>query len=309
VVELKLGATDLRGRATHGYLHPRDDLVSIAIRQPSGRTVLYRPLMRHCVDEDRRVVLDPGRPAVYDSAYIGSGRDGQLFAQPGRYRVRAAYIADDGSRVLSPILDLRVRRPLTEEDERVGDLLLGDEQGQVLALLGSDSDRLQDGTTALDTVLDEHPEHPLAVYARLVKGVNAQRDFKDLGADKVLRVRRAEPEESIALLTQVEQASTGDGGVDNVTLNQAMRTLAVAEAKAGDPDRAKDVLDRMVTLFQDKQLAPHVLDTIRAQAQDTRAAIAELTGEREPGEEKQIPGQRAGAQRDRGQGGRSPRRS
>jgi ATP/maltotriose-dependent transcriptional regulator MalT len=139
--------------------------------------------------------------------------------------------------------------------------------------------------------------------------VNAQRDFKDLGADKVLRVRRADPQESIALLTQVEQASTGDGGVDNVTLNQAMRTLAVAEAKAGDPDRAQDVLDRMVTLFQDKQLAPHVLDTIRAQAQDTRAAIAELTGEREPGEEKQIPGQRAGAQRDRGQGGRSPRRS
>ena len=61
VVELKLSTTDLRGRATHGYLHPNDDLVSIAIRQPSGRVVLYQPLLRHCVDEDRRVRLDAER--------------------------------------------------------------------------------------------------------------------------------------------------------------------------------------------------------------------------------------------------------
>ena len=311
VVELKLSATDLRGRRTHGYLHPKDEFVSIAIRQPSGRTVAYRPVLRHCVDEERQVRLDPGQPAVYDSAYIGSGRDGQLFEQPGRYAIRAVYTADDGSRVLSPILELRVRRPITEEDERVGDLLLGEEQGQVLALLGSDSDRLTAGTAAVDTVLEEHGEHPLAVYARLVKGINAERDFKDLGEDKVLRVRRADPAESIQLLDEVAKASAGGAGVDNITLNAAMRTMAKAEAKAGDFDRAKDVMGRMVSVFEDQQLTPPVLQTIRMQAQDTLAAIAEETGMRDDeAERQQIPNPRGGKSGSRRKAAdRSPGRS
>ncbi len=37
VIELKLSTTDIRGVETHGYLHPKDDFVTIAIRQPSGR--------------------------------------------------------------------------------------------------------------------------------------------------------------------------------------------------------------------------------------------------------------------------------
>ncbi|CCG03630.1 hypothetical protein [Blastococcus saxobsidens] len=279
VVEIKLSATDLRGTATHGYLHPNDEFVSVAVRQPSGRTVLFRPLLRHCVDGDRRVRLDPDRPAVYDSAYIGFGGDGHLFEQPGRYALRAVYLGDDGSRVLSAPLELRVRRPLTAEDEEIGDLLLGEEQGQVLALLGSSSDLLRHGNTAIDTVLAEHAAHPLAVYARLVKGVDAQRDFKDLGADGILRVRSADPQESIRLLSEVEQASVGEGGVDNITLNTAMRTLALAEAKAGNPDRAREVTERMVGVFEQKHLNSAVLQTIRRQADATAVAITALTGD------------------------------
>ena len=59
VVELKLAATDTRGTATHGYLHPNDDFATIAIRQPSGRTVLFRPMLRHCADEDREDRVEP----------------------------------------------------------------------------------------------------------------------------------------------------------------------------------------------------------------------------------------------------------
>ncbi len=295
VVEIKLSATDLRGAATHGYLHPNDELVSIAVRQPSGRTVLFRPLLRHCVDGDRRVQLDPSRPAIYDSAYIGFGRNGHLFEQPGRYAVRAVYLGDDGSRVLSAVTELRVRRPLTAEDEETGELLMGAEQGQVLALLGSSSDLLRRGNAAIETVLEEHAEHPLAVYARLVKGVNAQRDFKDLGADGVLRVREAEPQESIRLLSAVEEASAGDGGVDNITLNTAMRTLALAEARAGNPERAREVTERMVSVFAQKDLNPSVLETIRQQAEETVAAVTALTGdESEPSRSEEIPGQRRG---------------
>ena len=145
VVEIKLAATDTRGTATHGYLHPNDDFTTIAIRQPSGRTVLYRPMLRHCADEHREIRVGADL-ALYKSAYIGHGRDGGYFEQPGRYAIRAAYVAADGSRIVSPVTELRVRPPVTARDEEVGELLMGDEQGQLLALLGSDSEHLAAAT-------------------------------------------------------------------------------------------------------------------------------------------------------------------
>jgi hypothetical protein len=274
VVELKLSTTDLRGRETHAYLHPRDDFTTIAIRQPSGRTVAYQPLLRRCADESRTIRLDPER-AIYDSAYIGYGKDGFYFEQPGRYALRGQYVASDGSRVISPVAEIVVRPPTSREDLEVGELLMGEQQGQLLYLLGSDSPALEQGNEALDELLAEHGDHPLAVYARLLKGVNAQRDFKDLTPEKELQVREAKPEESIELLTAVEQASTKDEGVDNITLNLAMRTLARAEAKAGKPRAVTQVLNRMVKVFDEKGVRPEVLDTIREQADATKAALAE----------------------------------
>ena len=278
VVELKLSATDLRGKETHGYLHPKDDFVSLAIRQPSGRVVLYRPLMRRCVDEERSVRLDPGQPAIYDSAYVGFGRDGQYFDQPGSYELRAQYTAADGSHVISPVMRMRVRPPTSTEDEQVGELMMGEEQGQLLALLGSDADSLRRGNEALETVLEEHAKHPLAVYARLAKGVNCQRDFKDLTPDKRIHVREAEAKDAAKLLSAVEQASTGEGGVDNITLNMAMRRQARAEARAGAPVKAAKVMDRMVTVFENKGVNPQVLQKIRLQAEAVKDSIAADSG-------------------------------
>jgi hypothetical protein len=277
VVELKLSATDLRGRETHGYLHPKDEFVSLAIRQPSGRVVRYRPMLRRCMDHDRSVRLDPGQPAIYDSAYIGFGRDGLYFEQPGQYELCAQYVAADGSRIVSPVLRVRVRPPASAEDERVGELMMGEEQGKLLALLGSDSEALRRGREALDTVVEEHPDHPLAVYAQLAKGINCGRDYKDLTADKRLHVREAEPKEAAKLLSAVEQASAAadDGGVDNITLNMAMRRHARAEARAGSPVKAAKVMDRMVSIFQSKGLNPQVLQKIRTEADATKQSIAD----------------------------------
>ena len=273
VVELKLSATDLRGVDTHGYLHPNDDFVTIAIRQPSGRTIVYRPLLRHCADESRMIRLDTTRPAIYDSAYIGFGKDGFYFEQPGPYVIRAQYVANDGSRVISPVKHLRIRPPLSRQDVEVGELLLGPEQGQLLYLLGSDSDALRRGNEALDTLLDKHGDHPLAVYARMVKGINARRDFKNLTVEKELQLRPGNPEESIDLLTSVEQASVADQGVDNLTLNMVMRTAARAEAQAGRPEQVAEVMDRMVEIFTEKGLNPKVLQTIEEQAETTKATL------------------------------------
>jgi hypothetical protein len=274
VVELKLSTTDARGKRVHPYLHPNATMVQIAVRKPSGRTVVYRPMIEHCIDEDRTVVLDEERPTIYDSAYLGYGKGGFYFDQPGLYEVRGIYVAPDGSRVVSPTLRLRVRSPHTPADEEVAELFSGDEQGQLFYLLGSDSAALESGRRAFETVLDKYGKHPLAVYARLVRGINRERDFKQLTVDKIVKVRYADTTESVSLLSSVVDASIADKGVDNVTLNMVMRRLASAQKKAGDLERAKKTMDEMVEVFKAKRLKAHVLRQISAQAEAQKATLA-----------------------------------
>ena len=273
VVELKLATTDLRGKEVHDHLHPDETMVQVAIRQPDGRTVPYRPMIACCTDEGRTTMLTADNPAAYESAYIGYGRGGFYFEQPGAYQIRAIYSAPDGSQVVSNVLKLRVRAPYSAADEDVASLFFGDEQGQLLRLLGSDAPELSAGNDAFELVLDKHGKHPMAVYARLVKGINAERDFKQIGADKTLSVRKAEADTSVALLSSVAEASSGDRGVDNITLNAAMTCLAQAEKKAGDIDKACKTLDGMAGVFKKKGVNKRIVDKIAAQAAEEKAKI------------------------------------
>ncbi|WP_431934102.1 hypothetical protein [Nonomuraea jabiensis] len=269
VVEFKLSCAG-EPRVTHGHLHPDTEFTQVSITQPGGRTVLYRPMMRHCVDASPEIRLDEGNPAMYRSAYIGHGRDGHYFQQPGEYHVRAQYIAADGSRIVSPACLVRVRFPVSRDDHQVAELMLGEEQGQLFSLLGSDSPALRSGNEALDEVIDRYGAHPLAVYARMVKGLNAEREFKAVTKGKRLRVRPPDPKQGIEHLSQVAR----DASIDNITLNMVMRRLARAEARQGHLDRANAVMDQMVATFQAKGVNPIILGQIQRQAELTKTALS-----------------------------------
>ena len=189
VVELKLTSTDTRGKVANTHLHPNLGYVQLGIMRPGGKTTRYRPFLQHCADP-RLEMLDSARPAVYDSAYIGYGQDGFYFDQPGRYQIRGIYHAPDGSKVYSNVLTTWVRSPINAEEEQIAELHLGDDQGKLLYLLGSDSDTLRSGNDALLGVLDQYPRHPMAVYANMVMGINAARTFKVASGDGSLKLRK-----------------------------------------------------------------------------------------------------------------------
>jgi len=269
VVELKLSGTG-EPRLTHGHLHPDTEFTQVSITQPTGRTVLYRPMMRHCVDHSPEIRLDSGNPAMYRSAYIGHGRDGHYFQQPGEYQVRAQYVAADGSRIVSPSCLIRVRYPVSDDDHRVAELMLGEEQGKLFSLLGSDSQTLRTGNQALDEVIDRYDQHPLAVYAHLVKGLNAERGFKTITPGKRLQIRPPDPKQGIEQLSEVARRAS----VDNITLNLVMRRLARAEARQGDLGKANAVLDEMVATFAAKGVNPVIMGQITRQAELTKQALS-----------------------------------
>jgi len=238
VLELKLKATDTRGRRAHTWLHPNYGLVKIVISKPGGEVVAYEPMIDHLVGASQ-TMLAMGNE-IKDSAYIGYGKDGFYFEQPGQYRVRAAYAALDGSQVMSDILTIRVRYPVSADEDKLAELFMGDDQGALLYLQGSDNELLKSGNDAFDEVLDRFQASPLATYARMVKGINAGRTFKCVGTDdgKLVTVRAAKPEESIALLSTVTAADT----LDPVSQSEVLASLACVQTAFGDDEGAKSTL-------------------------------------------------------------------
>lgn len=265
VPEIKLELTDLRGREITANLHPNFGFVEIGIQHPSGRVRVYRPMLQHCITPTTGT-LTADTPSIYESAYIGYGLDGLYFDSPGLYRLRAAYIAPDGSRVISNSFSLRVRSPVTREDDDVAELVLGEEQGSLFYLLGSDSQHLTSGRDALHEVIDRHGKHPLAVYARLTHGMNALREFKHIAPrSHQIVARQPDLEEGTRMLSVAVEASMAGKGLDNISLNQAMRTLADAQEATGDTAAAQATAQRMLEHFRKLKLKPHVLELIGEQ--------------------------------------------
>ena len=272
-VEIKL-ARDGRDVTVHRDLSPKSEYLTIAITAPSGITRPFRPLARQCNghSDDTLTTLTAEAPALYESAYLGAGADGQYFTDPGLYTVRALYTAPDGSRVVSPDLTIRIRLPRTGEDQDAGELLMGDQAGTLMALLGSDSPALQAGNDALAELSDRFPDHPLAVYSHLAQGANAGRHYQHI-RDGRLHIRQPDTKDAVTQLTAAVDASTGPGGLNDITLNAAMRRLATVHAKAGDHTAASATLDRMVDHFRAQHLPTHILTTIQDQADTTRRQI------------------------------------
>ena len=268
VVEIILRLNDLRGKTVHrqALLHPNFGFVQIGIRKPNGQVNLYEPLLEHCVEVET-TMLDPEKcPALYESAYIGYGKDGFYFDQVGMYKLRATYFAMDGSEVMSEVMNLRVREPLSSADEEVADLFFGDDQGTLLYLLGSDSEYLESGNKAFGGVLDKYSDHPMAVYAQLVLGTNLGREFKSFTPDREIVARKAKSEDSIKYLKSVVASSEGETGLDNISLNATMRCLANVQKAAGDTKGAKETLKLMLDIFNKKKFRAHVLGFIKMQA-------------------------------------------
>ncbi|MFJ6659896.1 hypothetical protein ACIQNG_26615 [Streptomyces sp. NPDC091377] len=284
MAELKLSRTGVRGDVTvAGAIGPKGERTTIIITDPYGRTRSFRPIARTCAGhgpEERTVTLTEATPAVYETAYLGYGSDGLYFAEPGTYQVTAVHTGLDGARTVSPTRTLRIRTPLDRADQEVGELLTGDDQGTLLAFLGSDAPHLTTGNDALQELIERHGDHPLAAYARLARGANAGRHFQSI-ADGHLHVRQPDIPASVTQLTEAITTSRADQdtGLDNLTLNAALRRLATVHAKAGDLERAETTLDTLVTHFHDQGVPAHVEQHIQQQADETRAQIRATAGE------------------------------
>jgi hypothetical protein len=227
-VDLALHGTSATGRTVPTVLGPRPGVVEVAIRKPGGEATLFEPLMQHCRAPDT-VAVRAGDAPVTDSAFVHYGQDGLVFDTPGRYTLRARYDAADGSLVLSNPMTVTVRAPVSEIDNDVADLMLGDEQGILLSLLGSDAPSLDRGNEAFQEVIERYPDHPLTAYASVVRGTNLAREFKSVNADGSVSVRKPQKKEALELLGAVTDVAAVRAAAKDGEGDMAMR-MAAADA-------------------------------------------------------------------------------
>jgi len=265
VLETKLRSTSTKNNEVNSSLHANYGFVTIGIKRPGGEVQVFEPLAEMCV-MPKKTVLNAAKPTVYESSYIGYDKNGFVFDQPGVYQLRAVYYHLDGSRIVSNNLSIRVKSPAGAQDDEVAELLLNDEVGYLFAFKGSDAAYLRKGNEALDMVVEKHKHHPLAVYAQFVKGVNAQRTFKTVTPEKNLEIRPPDFTEGENLLNEVIDKSKAGKGLDNISLNQTMQTLAKAYQRKGDTQSAEATVQDLVSYFNEQPIKPQVKESIRRQA-------------------------------------------
>jgi hypothetical protein len=198
-------------------------MTSIVIKKPNSEVVRFEPFVDHLMDSQPRFLADG--EVIEESAYIGHGAGGLYFDRPGNYLVRAIYQAPDGSPVFSNAAEVKVRHPVSAADEELAELLIGEEQGILFSLLGSDSEALAAGNKAFDTVLEKHAKSPLADYVQAARGVHLARTFVIIDDSKPGRVdvRKPQIEQAQGLL---DQATAGDSRVDDISKASFLKKLA-----------------------------------------------------------------------------------
>ena len=252
VLKMALSVTDKRGKVAHPHLDPRAAMTSIAIRKPNGDVVAFEPFVDHLMDSQPRFLADG--EVIEESAYIGYGAGGLYFDRPGSYKVRAIYQAPDGSQVFSNVADVKVRHPVTQVDEELADLLIGEEQGALFALLGSDSEALSSGNRAFDIVLDKHAKHPLADYVQAARGVNLARTFVTVDDSAPNRAAVRKPELDTAK-DLIAAATAADSRIDDLSKASFLGKLARGQEKAGDDTGATATLRKAEALRQPRRPA------------------------------------------------------
>jgi hypothetical protein len=266
VIEIKLRCMDMNGKIVNSNLHPKHDQVRIGILKPNGKICLYEPLAHNCsMPEETELSMENN--TAYASSYIGYGKEGFYFDQPGFYKIKGAYLNKDGSIIQSEEITIRVKSPVSQADDQIADRYFTSDAGALFYLLGSDSEVLQKGMDDLREVSEKYKNNDLSIYADLVLGVNEAMKFKvaDSMQQKVITRKRNLPAAK-SRLAKVFAASKSNEGVDNITLNWAYRHLAKAYLLESDEKNAKATLKEMEDTFKQKKLKAPVLQKISKQA-------------------------------------------
>ena len=261
-IEIKLKTT--KHKKTHIELQPNCGSVKFIIKKPSDRMLFYRPIIKHMVIP--KTVKPDTDSYEYDVAYIGFGRDGFYFKEYGIYYIQALYTSLEGNIIASNILPIIIQNSDNQHDREISSKLIGQEQGLLFCLQGSDSTFLAKGNTKLDQIIQNYPDNPLSIYPKLIKGLNLCTAFKVVNQDSSVSIREQQNEEGIqCLLEVIEKFGNNNIGLDNITLKNTCKFLIMQYKTLNKNEEIVKLNDRILKIFENRINNKQILETIKKQ--------------------------------------------
>jgi len=281
VVELKLSNVSGEPQLVPEKLLQNSDRQTVIIKKDGGTSRQYLPFARYCFQE-RQTVLAPDQP-LYESLFVGAGRNGWDLSEPGNYTVQVALHLDNEDVVSAP-LRIRVAPPRGYDEEHLAQDVFTDQVGRVLAFDGSSV--LDPANDVLREVTERLPDRRVAVHARIALGNAVAGSRKRLevagglspaqslsAVDARIVETPADPREA---RKQLEPVLTGDAQLSAETLGHIdyhdyVDRFADYLAQQGDAREAAQVMDGLVDTLAKRGVRADVLAAIKGQRDAYRA--------------------------------------
>ncbi|HEV7920112.1 MAG TPA: hypothetical protein VGR02_04890 [Thermoanaerobaculia bacterium] len=257
-------------------LDPEFGGITVYIRRPDGRIVEFSPVACKLAAQKFTTLApargEEGADRYSQNVFIGYGRYGFYFEEPGQYQVRAIYHGAGNVLVPSNVHRLRVGQPRDREQDRFAQDFFDSDIGLSLYLKGSPSDALRGAMDTLQELFDREPENSMTAAktaARIAPGM--ARDFHDVRENEMVLTREADPGAALKLTDRaVQTLGEEPSKAFNLQLAKLMEKRADMMMTIGDPDRArKELLDLAYKLSERGANAP-VVEDIRRKAETCR---------------------------------------
>jgi hypothetical protein len=281
MLELKLTNMSSEPVLIPEHLLSMQDRMVVIIKKDGRPARQHLPYARYCFRESRTVLA--AGDSVYESLFVGAGRNGWDLAEPGTYTVQVA-LRLEGEEVVSNPLRLRVAAPTGYAEEQLAQDFFSDEVGRVLNFDGSSL--LEQANATLRLVVDKLPESRAAVHARVALGcaLTAPRKRLQLAGEMqpataihaaggtIMTTRPNEKEArgqlGTALMTERSVAAETLGHVDYKDY-----TLGFADwlASLGETKDAASVANDLAQTLAARQVRQRVIDEVQREGETYRS--------------------------------------
>lgn len=290
VLELKLKNVSRELQVIDDHLLATADRLTVAIKKEGRPARRFNPYAQHCWQTGKTVV--PPGESVYESLFVGAGKNGWDVAEPGRYVVQVA-LHLDGEDIVSPPLMLRIAPPRGYEEEYLAQDLFTDEVGRVLAFDGTRV--LDSANSALQEVSERLSDRTVAIHARIALACPLAQNFKQLRVDagktrnERLQFQAEKPkmEQAVgkfesAVVERRDKAAESLGHIDyaDYTIRFSRRLATMGETR-----EAESIGDAMITTLTSRGVPPGILAQVQARLPNAEPA-EKRNGARRIGEQK-----------------------
>lgn len=252
-------------------LSPEHGGVIVYIRRPDGRILEYNPILCQIGTPEMRL-LQPHQETVQgedrysEDIFLGYGKYGFYFDEPGEYLVRAVYQGTGEILIPSNVHRVRIGRPFTKEEDRIAQDFFSYPVGMSLYLNGSQSPFLSKGMELLESVADRFKDSLLGAKVAAIVANSVARPFFRIQDGLVMtKTHSADPAKALQITeTALALYKRETSKLLNIPYHQLVRQRSECRVAMGQKAEAKQEIDSLRRDLEERGVNEPVLNEIKA---------------------------------------------